>query len=109
MVAKRFPSGDAELAVPACRVQPGNADAVAFLDMLDAGADRGHVTHPFVAGDEGQGRLDRPVAIGGMQVGVADARGNHLDQHLPGRHFRHGHFLDLQRLSKLEDDGGFHQ
>ena len=38
--------------------------------------------HAFVTRNERHGRLDRPVAMGGVDVGVAQAAGFHLYKHL---------------------------
>ncbi len=51
-------------------------------------ATHGHdVPHALVTGDERRVRFDRPVALGGVQVGVADTTGLDPDQYLarPGR------------------------
>ncbi|MCY1450236.1 hypothetical protein D9M71_670250 [compost metagenome] len=89
-------------------VQPGHADAIAFLDAAYPGAHRGDEADALVAGDEGQARFHRPVALGGVQVGVADARGFDLHQDLPGAGQGNLHFLDPQGLAKGVDYGGFH-
>ena len=72
------------LAVAARGIEPGDADAVAFLDVRDAGAHRGDVAHTLVARDEWRCGLDRPVAVGGMQVGVTHAARRDLDEDLAG-------------------------
>ena len=58
------------------------------------------MTHPLVSRNEGRAGLHRPVAIGGVQVGVADARGLDLHQDAARRDFRDRHFLDRQRLAE---------
>ena len=107
-LAERLPAAEAVLAVAAGGVEPGHADPVALLDVLDAAADGGDVADALVAGDERRVRLDRPVALGGVQVGVADARG--VDRHLDHAGARLGdrHLVDGQRLAELANDGGFH-
>ncbi len=75
--------------------------------MLDTGAHRGDEAHALVAGNEGRVGLDRPVALGGVQVGVADAAGLDLDQHVTRTWARHWHFFDGQRLVEGAYDGGF--
>ena len=55
------------------------------LTWRHAGADRDDVADALVAGDERRLRLDRPVALGGVQVGVADAARRDLDQDLARR------------------------
>src|SRR6185436_11878905 len=102
-VAQGFPAGDAVFAVAAGRVQPGHADTVAFLDPADPSADLGDIADAFVARDERQAGLDRPVADRGMQVGMTDAGGDDLDQHLAARDF-----WDGDGLPEGVDDGRFH-
>ena len=50
----------------------------------DAGADRLDDADALVAGDERRRRLDRPVAVGGVDVGVAQAARLDADQDLAG-------------------------
>ena len=74
-LAQRLPAAQAVRAMAAGRVQPRNADAVALLDMVDTGAHCGDIgPRPSWPGMKG-GWFDRPVALGGVQVGVADAAG----------------------------------
>ncbi len=82
-LAKRLPAGQAVLAAATGAVQPGHADTVALLDPGHAAADRHHVANPFMTGNERQARLHRPVALGCVQVGVADAGSLDLHQNLP--------------------------
>ncbi|MNV48683.1 hypothetical protein D3C71_1406020 [compost metagenome] len=77
--AQRFPAAQTVLAIAAGRVQPRNADAVAFLDVGDAGTYRDHMANAFVAGNEWRIGLDRPVALHRVQIGVAHATGFDLD------------------------------
>src|SRR5207342_2479983 len=98
--AQRLPAPKAVFAVTAGRMQPRNADAVAFLDVADARADRDHVAHALVTGDEGRRWLHRPVALGRVQVGVAHAARFDLYQHVAGPGPRHGDFLDHQGLAE---------
>src|SRR5213075_1427530 len=71
-IAQSFPGREAMLAMTACRVQPGHADSVAFLHCGYAPANGGDSPNAFMTGNERRGGLDRPVAIYGMQVRVAD-------------------------------------
>ena len=75
---------DAVLALAARPAEPRDGDAVAFGDARDAGTDPLHDADAFVPGDEGRRRLHRPVAVRGVDVGVAQARCLHLHQHLAG-------------------------
>ena len=95
-------------ALAASRIEPRHAYAVAFLHGLDATAHRRHVTDPFMSGNEGQRWLDGPVAISGMQVGMADARRLHVHQDITGTDLRDRAFFDAQRPAELSNDSGFH-
>ena len=100
-VAQGLPARQAVLAVAAGGVQPGHPDPVALLDRRDAGAECGDGADALVARDEGRRGLDRPVAVRGVQVGVAHARGHDLDQDLARARLGHRHRLDRQRLLEL--------
>ncbi|MCY1293477.1 hypothetical protein D9M70_427380 [compost metagenome] len=108
LFAEGFPAGQAVFAAAAGGVQPGHADAVAFLHPGHPGAHRGDVADALVPGNERQARLHRPVALGGVQVGVADAGRLDLHQHLPGAGQGDFHFLDPQRFAEGVDYRGFH-
>jgi hypothetical protein len=84
LVADRLPGRQAVFAVSASRIKPGHADPVAFLDERNAGADPNHDAYRLVTRDKGRRRLQRPVAVGGMQICVTDAAGLSLDQDLAG-------------------------
>ena len=94
--AEGFPASQAVLAAAAGGVQPGHADAIALLHPGHAGTHRRDVANAFMAGNERQGRFHRPVALGSVQVGVADAGGGDLHQDLTGAGHRH---LDSSRRS----------
>ncbi|KAF1852498.1 hypothetical protein Lal_00037231 [Lupinus albus] len=103
-----FPAGAARRAATTGRMQPGHADTVAFLDVLHARAQRGDVARAFVAGNERGGGFDRPVAMGRVQVGMADAAGFELDQDLARTRRGDGHLFNRQGLAEFADDGRFH-
>ena len=107
-MAKGLPAGQAEFTVSAGAVQPRDPDAVAFFEMGYACAHRCHDAGSFVAGDEGQGWLDRPVAIGGVKVGVANSAVGNFDQHLAGSWIRNANLSHLERLTEPLDYGCFH-
>src|SRR5262249_42896533 len=90
-------------------VEPGHANAVAFLDGSDAGPDRRDVTGALVAGDERERGLDRPVAAGRVQIRVADAARHDPHEDLPDTGRGEGDLLDRQRFPELPDDGGLHR
>jgi hypothetical protein len=80
--ADSFPFRQAMFTMPAGRIKSGHADPVAFFDNCDAGAEGGYPTNAFMTRNERRCRLDRPVAFGGMQAGMANAAGFGLDQEL---------------------------
>jgi hypothetical protein len=106
--AQGLPGGHAVAATAAGAVQPGYPDPVAFVHALRVPSDRRHMTHALVPRDERQCRLDRPVAIGRVQIRMADAARLDLHQDLIGPGFRHRYFLDLKRAPELVDHRCFH-
>ena len=67
---------------------------VANLDVLHAGADLAHDARTLVA-DHGR-QFARAYALDGGEIGVAEARGGDLDQHLAGTRSVQFHLLDSQ-------------
>ena len=61
-----------------------------------------------MAGDERRARLDRPVTLCGMQIGVAHAGRFQLYQCLAVAGGRQVELLDLQWPAEFGDDGGAH-
>ena len=84
VLAKRLPAGLAVFATHAGIVQPGDADRIALLEVGHARAERGDHAGDFMPGNERRHGLYRPISIGGMQIGMANAARNHLDQISPG-------------------------
>ena len=107
-LAQGLPTAQAVLAVATGAVQPGNPHPIAFLDVVDALTHRGDFADAFMAGNKWRIGLDRPVAVGGVQVGVADPGGGDLDQNLAPGGARHLDLLEGQGLTELTNDGGFH-
>ena len=75
-------------------VKPRHADAITFLDMSDAIADTDDIADTFVAGNEGQCRLDWPVAVSRMQIGVTYAGRLDVDENLTAPGLRDGDLFD---------------
>ena len=85
-----------------------HADAVALFHRCHARAQSNDDADGLVTRDEGQGGLERPIALGGVQVGVTDAAGLGLDQDLARAGGRDIPFLDLQRFLERRDHGALH-
>jgi hypothetical protein len=60
-------------------MQPRDADSISFLYVSDTRAQRHHDTSTFMPRDKWRSRFDRPIAIGGVQVGVTYAGRDDLD------------------------------
>jgi hypothetical protein len=84
VLAQRLPARLAVFATHAGVVEPSHPDRIALLEPGHAGAERGDDSRDLVTWDEGWCRLHRPVAISRMEVGMADATGNHLNQYFAG-------------------------
>ena len=74
-----------------------NADADPFDDA-----------DTLMPGGERQGGLDRPVTVGGVDVGVAQAGGLDPDDDLARTGLGLGHLLDGERCGEVVDDGSLH-
>ena len=70
--AEGFLTGQARVAVAAGRPQPGDGDALAEHGLRDSRAEGLNDPDAFVTGNERQGRGHRPVAVGSVNVGMAD-------------------------------------
>ena len=77
--------------------------------VVTPGADLLDDPDALVTGDERRGRLDRPVAVGGVDVGVAQACGLDLDQDLARAGYWLGHVLDAERFGEIVDDCCLHE
>src|SRR5690349_19250979 len=89
-------------------IQPRNADAIAFLKVLHTIAHRCDVSDTLMSWNERKAGLDRPVAVRGMKVGVADARSLYIDQNLARSRVRNGYFFNRKRLAKCMDHRTLH-
>src|SRR5918995_5827804 len=94
--------------MPASRMQPGYPDPVTLSHCSHASARRDDGAHAFVTRNEGRFGLDRPVAVGRMQVRVTHARGFDLDQDLARTNLRHRNLVDGERLPELAHYGCLH-
>ena len=107
MPTKTVPAGHAKLALTAGVVQPGDADRVSLLQPVDVRAHGGNNTDPLMTGNEGERRLGRPIAVGSMEVGMADPGGDHLDQDLAPLRRGNRNLLDGQRLAERPTTAAF--
>jgi hypothetical protein len=111
LAAQVFHALAAGLADAAGAVVPGHADAVAQREVRDVGAALHHAAHHLVAGN--QVRLGRTlerglVALGHVQVRVADAADLDLDQHVVRAGHRARHLFHAEGGAEFMKDGGLH-
>jgi len=90
------------------RVEPRHANPVALLYDCHPRADCDDGSDGLMARNERERRLDRPVAMRSMEIGVAYAARLSFDQDLSWTGLRDVPFLKQQGLSKLLDYGGVH-
>ena len=104
--AERLPAGDAVVADAAGVAEPRHRDAVAEGDLGHARAELDDDADALVAGDERRRGLHGPVAVGGVDVGVAEPGRLDPDAHLTELEAEDRHLLDGQRLAEGVHDGG---
>ena len=97
------------IAAAARVAEPGHGDAVADRHLRDAGAELLDDADALVAGDEGRRRLDRPVAVRRMDVGVAETRRLDPDEDVARAGNRRLDLLEPQRLGERVHDCRLHQ
>src|SRR6516164_3731046 len=101
----------AEGALTTGPVNPGYAGAVTNLQIANGGASPDNAAGDLVAEDQGfldNGSELRPISIGQMQIGVADAAGLDLDENLVGFQFRPRNLLEHQRTFEFLQNRGLH-
>ena len=76
-------------------------DAVAAGGLGNAGTELDDPADALVPGDERRCGLHRPVAVGGVYVGVAQPRRLHLDQDLARLELAPRHLLDAERRAEV--------
>ena len=101
--AKGFPAGNAVMTMTTGRMQPRHAYTVAFLDGCDTFANFENNPDTFVAGDKRRIGFYRPIAFGGVQVGVTHARRFDFHKDLARCDFGHCDFFDRQGFAKFAD------
>jgi hypothetical protein len=96
------------VAMAACGIEPWNADSITFLDVAHARADGDDMSDTLVPRDERRLRLDGPIAIDCMQIGVAHAGRSNLDKDLAHPRRRHRNLFDGKRLYQRSDHRRLH-
>src|SRR5277367_1081258 len=107
--AKCFPSGETVITMPARAEQPRGSDSVAFLQVSDPWPKRYNDPCSFMARNKWRGRLDWPVAVRGMQVGVTYSGRIDFYQGLPRPRRGDWYFSHNQRLAKFFNNRRFHR
>jgi hypothetical protein len=87
LLAQILPAAPAILAFPAGPAKPGNAHAVARLELRHVWADRNNPADDFMARDHVRLRVGQ-LAIQQMQIRPADAAGKHRDRYFSGVRLR---------------------
>ena len=96
-LAEGLPAGLAIFAPQAAIVQPGNAYGIAFLEILNAGAERCDNASHLVPWHERYVRLYRPIPVGRVQIRVTNAARYDLHQQFPGTGIGNRNVVNRQR------------
>ncbi len=102
-------SSDFVVPVPARPSEPRDRHPLPDPALGYIGANPLDDSDAFVARDQGQRRLDRPVTARGMNVGMAEAADLDPHQHLPWPGHRHRQVENLQRFRERRNDSSFHR
>src|SRR5438552_1635868 len=96
----------APFAAAAGGLNPSGTHTVAYLSRGDVGSHRNDLADRLVAEDSGEwsGQMSERL----MDVGVADAAGMHLHEHLIRSGLRLRNVFDLPRTAHSGNDGGLH-
>ena len=106
--AERLPAGDAELALAARPTEPRDGDTCPDRQAGHAGSEGLDDAHALVPWHERDRRLHRPVAVGGVDVGVAQTGGLDAHEHLARAWRRDRSVLDDQWTIERCDYGCSH-
>src|ERR1019366_3900013 len=93
-LAQRLPAGKAILAVSASIVQPWDTDRLAQFETIDSGSDGGYSAGDLVSRNKWRSRLNGPISVGGVHVGMADAACDDLHQELTRTRIRYRPLFD---------------
>src|SRR5215469_4813679 len=100
----------AKFAVATGPVNPGDADPVSHPELSDIAAFFDYVAGDFMPEDYrllGDGRELRPVAVGNMQIRMADSAGFHPNENLVRFWYRARNVLKGEGHLELMQDSGF--
>ena len=81
MIAKIFFAAFAVFALAASVAEPAHTNALAFLEILDPAANRGHLANDFMARHDLLAAGPQ-IAVGHVKVGTADGAGLDLQEKL---------------------------
>ena len=84
-------------------VEPRHADAVALFHNGDSRSDSGDQADRFMAGNERKGRLERPIAVSRVEIGVANAARFRLHHDLSNSRCGDVPLAKHKRLSEVLD------
>jgi hypothetical protein len=91
-----------------CRVEPGHPNAIPFLDRCHSRPNGCHTTNRLMARNEGKGGLQGPVAVRGVEIGMANPAGLGFYENLTGSRLGKLPLPEHKRFSELFDNGGVH-
>jgi hypothetical protein len=94
--------------MPARAVKPCDSHAITFFQVRNPRPDSRDDSRSFVAWDEGHYRLDRPIAVHSMQIGVTYSSRKYFHKRLPWPRRWDGNFSYDQRRTKFFNNGCFH-
>jgi hypothetical protein len=103
LLAESLATVDAVSTLAAGVTEPGDRDALADSSVSDLGTEFLDDADTFMAGNERQCRLHRPVAVSGVNVGVTETAGLHPNEYLPECRLGDLPLLDLERSVERGD------
>jgi hypothetical protein len=95
--------------MPARTVEPRNSHTVTFFQVRNPGPDGCDDSCSFVAWNEGHHRLDGPIPIYCVQIGVTYSSGKYFYKGLPWPRRWDWNFSHNQRRTEFFDNGCFHR
>ena len=108
LLAQRLPAGQAGPAAAAGVAQPGHGGPLPHVQARHARTHRIDDADALMPGHERRNRLGRPVAVCGVNIGMAQPGGFHLDRDLPRPRLGNRPVLDEERAPELLNHCGLH-